>query len=49
LERKGYLLATERRDGKSQRKIYRATPLGRQALEKAKPKVRERFRELIGA
>jgi PadR family transcriptional regulator PadR len=47
LERKGYLRATERRNGKSLRKVYRATPLGKSALRAAKSKVRELFRELI--
>ncbi|HLK22646.1 MAG TPA: PadR family transcriptional regulator [Bryobacteraceae bacterium] len=47
LEKKGYLRATERRSGKSLRKVYRATPLGKQALAAAKSKVRELFRELI--
>src|SRR5215468_10598581 len=41
LEGKGYLKATEHRDGKSLRKVYRATPLGRKALKAAKEKVRE--------
>ena len=47
LERKGYLRATQQRDGKSLRKVYRATPLGRRTLEAAKLKVRELFGELI--
>jgi DNA-binding PadR family transcriptional regulator len=47
LERKGYLRSTEQRDGKSRRKVYKATPLGRKALEAAKHKVRELFGELI--
>ena len=47
LEKKGYLLTTEERNGKSWRKVYRATPLGRQALRAAKGKVRELFGELI--
>src|SRR5580692_6274336 len=32
LEKKGLLRASEQRDGKSLRKVYRATPLGRKAL-----------------
>src|ERR1700674_1815316 len=40
LEKKGYLRSTEHRDGKSARKVYRATPLGRKALKAAKVKVR---------
>lgn len=47
LERKGYLRATEQRKGKSRRTVYRATPLGKKALEAAKSKVRELFGELI--
>jgi PadR family transcriptional regulator PadR len=45
LEDKGYLKATEIRNGKSLRKVYRATPLGRKALAAAQGKVRELFRE----
>src|SRR5579872_7597065 len=47
LEKKGYLRSTTQRNGKSLRKVYRATPAGRDALESAKSKVRELFAELI--
>jgi len=47
LEKKGYLSAKERRDGKSLRKVYRATPRGRKALAAAKVKVRELIGELM--
>jgi PadR family transcriptional regulator PadR len=47
LEKKGYLRSTAQRQGRSLRKLYRATPLGRKALDAAKSKVRELFRELI--
>ena len=47
LEKKGYLRSKEERNGKSLRKVYRATPRGRKALEAAKNKVRELFRELM--
>jgi len=47
LAQKGYLRVTEQRNGKSIRKVYRATPLGRKALSAAKAKVRELFGELI--
>jgi PadR family transcriptional regulator PadR len=47
LETKGYLKSTEIRNGKSLRKVYRATALGRKALAAAKEKVRELFRELM--
>src|ERR1700693_5733417 len=40
LERKGYLRSSEQHNGKSRRKVYRATPLGRKALKAAKNKVR---------
>jgi DNA-binding PadR family transcriptional regulator len=47
LEKKGYLRSTERRNGKSLRRVYRATALGRNALAASKSKVRELFHELI--
>jgi PadR family transcriptional regulator PadR len=47
LEKKGYLRSTEQRNGKSLRRLYRATPLGRKALAAAKSKVKELFHELI--
>ena len=47
LEKKGYLRSRSQRNGKSLRKVYRATPLGRKALMAANSKVRELFRELI--
>jgi len=47
LERKGYLKSSQQRNGKSLRKVYRATPAGRKALLAAKNKVRELFHELI--
>jgi PadR family transcriptional regulator PadR len=47
LEKKGYLRSTEHRNGKSLRRVYQATPLGRKALIAAKNKVRELFHELI--
>jgi len=47
LEKKGYIHGSERRDGKSLRKVYRATPLGRKALAAAKIKVREFIGELF--
>ena len=47
LERKGYLKSAEKRNGRSLRKEYRATPLGRKALAAAQDKVKELFRELI--
>src|SRR5262245_48557437 len=47
LEKKGYLKSRMQSSGKSQRRVYRATPAGRKALESAKSKVRELFHELI--
>lgn len=47
LEAKGYLISTERRIGKTVRRVYRATPAGRRALRSAKAKVRELFGELF--
>jgi PadR family transcriptional regulator PadR len=47
LEKKGYLQSNEERNGKSRRKVYRATKLGRKALAASKSKVRELFHELI--
>jgi PadR family transcriptional regulator PadR len=47
LEKKGYLRSSEQRNGKSTRKVYRATALGRKALKAAKVKVQELFGELI--
>ena len=47
LEKKGYLSASEQRNGRSRRTIYRATPKGKRALKQAKDKVCELFTELI--
>ena len=47
LEKKGYLRSSEQVNGKSRRKVYRATPLGRKTLTAAKKKVRELFHELM--
>jgi PadR family transcriptional regulator, regulatory protein PadR len=47
LEERGYLRASEKRVGRSARRLYRATPAGRRALVKAKDKVRELFGELL--
>jgi DNA-binding PadR family transcriptional regulator len=47
LERKGYLRSTEQRSGKSLRRLYQATPMGRKALVAARQKVSELFGELL--
>jgi len=44
---KRYLRATEQRNAKSLREVYRATPLGRKALAAASAKVREFIGELM--
>jgi len=47
LEKKGYLRSREERNGKSLRRVYRATPRGRKALDAVRRQVRELFRELV--
>lgn len=49
MERKGYLNSNEQRSGRQSRRFYQATPLGKEALEAAKEKVRELFGELFEA
>jgi DNA-binding PadR family transcriptional regulator len=46
LERKGYLTSRMERAGRSQRRVYRATPYGMNALQTAREKVRELVREV---
>jgi len=46
LEKKGYLRSTEQRKGKSMRKLYRATSLGKKAIAAMKVRVGELFGEL---
>lgn len=47
MERNGYLKSKRRRAGRTFRRVYRATALGRSAHKLAKIKVRELSRELI--
>jgi DNA-binding PadR family transcriptional regulator len=47
LEEKGYLKSRERSSGGRTRRLYRATALGREALQAAKRKVRELFHEML--
>ena len=47
LEERGFLISTEERSGSVARRVYRATPAGREALAAAKLKVRELFGELF--
>ena len=47
MEKKGYLQSAREQTGRVTRRVYRATPLGRQALDVAKGKVRELFEEIL--
>jgi len=47
LEEKGLLASGRHRIGRSVRRVYRVTPMGRRALRSAKSKVRELFGELF--
>jgi PadR family transcriptional regulator PadR len=46
MERKGYLESRIERAGRSQRRVYRATSYGIDALAMAQDKIRELFREV---
>jgi|SRR3990167_2998360 len=47
LEKKGYLTSRKERYGRTFRRVYNATPLGCEALELGREKLRELFREVI--
>lgn len=47
LEKKGYLKSEDEREGKSSRRMYRATAEGKLALSEAKEKVKELFGEMF--
>lgn len=47
LERKGYLTSRTERAGRSQRRVYRTTPYGVEALRMARDKIGELFREVV--
>lgn len=47
MERAGYLKSKRQRTGRTFRRVYKATALGRRACKLAKLKVRELSRELI--
>lgn len=47
MEKKGYLVSKKKRIGRTARRVYRATPLGRKALKIANEKVRELLGETI--
>jgi len=48
LETKGYLRSHEERNGKSARRVYKITALGRKALRTARHRVQELFGEMFG-
>ena len=47
MEERGYVQSRQERAGRSVRRLYRATPLGREALGLAREKVRELFGEIF--
>lgn len=47
MEKKGYLRSRHERAGRAVRRLYQATPLGREALAVARGKVRELFGEIF--
>lgn len=47
MERRGYLASRQVRIGRTHRRVYRATPLGDEALAAAQIKLRELFREVV--
>jgi DNA-binding PadR family transcriptional regulator len=47
MEKRGYLQSRRERAGRSLRRLYRATPLGNEALALARGKVRELFGEIF--
>jgi len=49
LERKGYLRSHDERNGKTARRVYEATALGREALRTARKRVQELFGEMFGS
>jgi len=48
LEKKGYLRSHQERKGKSARRVYKITPLGRKALRSGRRRVQELFGEMFG-
>jgi DNA-binding PadR family transcriptional regulator len=47
MERKGYLTSYEEREGRTVRRLYRATDLGREGLKIARRQAHELFGELV--
>ena len=48
MEKKGYVTSRTERVGHTHRRIYNATPYGVAALELAREKAKELFREVVG-
>jgi DNA-binding PadR family transcriptional regulator len=48
LEKKGYLRSHLERNGKSARRMYTITPLGRKAVDSSRRRVQELFGEMFG-
>jgi PadR family transcriptional regulator, regulatory protein PadR len=46
MERKGYLKSRKKRNGRTYRRFYRATPLGRKALSVVQKRLNELFEEV---
>jgi PadR family transcriptional regulator, regulatory protein PadR len=46
MERKGYLTSHKKQNGRSYRRVYRATPLGRKALALVRMRLNELFDEV---
>ncbi len=46
MEKRGYLTSRQERFGKTFRRLYRATPLGHEALGVARARLKELFREI---
>lgn len=46
MEKRGYLCSRQERGGRSQRRVYSITPLGREALALARERVRELHAEM---
>ena len=47
LEKKGYLTSREEQRGRTNRRLYRATDLGIEALQLGRQKLRELFHEVV--
>lgn len=48
LEKRGYLVSRRERSGRSVRRLYSATPLGREGLAVARTRLQELFSEVAG-